>query len=233
MKMKKINYLLFAVLLLLAACKKKDDTPNPYGGNNGRVAFLLIGDYGVGDVTIYLDGTSLGKITHYSTVGSSECDNDLDVHTLKEAGTYNWEARAANGDSWNGTITIAKGICSAVEVTIPGRPIPEGYTKQGMITIKGTSPNVCFKNGNGTTLETVFIKMNDLLLNGAFSTVLYGNTPVCGVPSQGFVQGYNYISISSGTTVATNVSVTDAFSTQTFTINSNSGAGGAYVIKVE
>lgn len=229
----KVHYLVFALLVILASCKKKDETPNPYGGNNGRVAFLLNGNYGVGDVTVYLDGTSLGKITHYSAVGSSECDKDLNIHAIREAGSYAWEASAANGDSWSGTVTIAKGICSAVEIVIPGRPIPEGYTKQGMITIKGTSPNVCFKNGNGTTLETVFIKMNDLLLNGAFSTVLYGNTPVCGVPSQNFVQGYNYISISSSNSVATNVSVTDAFSTQTFTINSSSSGGGAYIIKVE
>lgn len=230
--MKKAYYLVFALFIVLASCKKKDETPNPYGGNNGRVAFLLNGNYGVGDVTVYLDGTSLGKITHYSVVGSSECDNDLDVHTIKEAGSYAWEARAANGDSWSGTVTIAKGICSAVEIVIPGRPIPDGYIKQGMITVKGVSPNVCLKNGNGTNFETVFVKMNDLLFNGS-SYTLISNTPTCGVPSQNFVQGYNYISISSSNSVATNVSVTDAFSTQTFTINSSSSAGGAYVIKIE
>lgn len=82
---------------------------SPYGYGNGRIT-IWTNCGSDGEIKIYLDGTYIGKLTHYFTAGPPYCGESGTLSVNKPAGTYKIEAKG-NKNVWSGTITITKGRC--------------------------------------------------------------------------------------------------------------------------
>ena len=100
------------VAFLLSACAK--DSTNPYGANNGQYMFWVRSNLGIGHIDMALDNQPVGTITHYYDNGV-DCGK-ADVNVTKPAGTYSWSAKAQNGTTWGGTVTVEEGKCNQQEL---------------------------------------------------------------------------------------------------------------------
>jgi serine/threonine protein kinase len=98
----------------------EDNCPEEYGPSynsgcpQGQGLFWFDNTHGSkwgGDVSIYVDGQYVGKITNwYST--APECGASGCVTIDRYPGTYSWRAESENGNYWDGTVTIQNNDCT-------------------------------------------------------------------------------------------------------------------------
>src|ERR1043165_2485669 len=104
---------LAGLVLTAVSCKKEEKEPevtNPYGEGNGQYTFYTLTDLGHGNIDVYVSGQAVGKISHYHSSGVS-CGGG-DVNVTRSAGSYDWNAVAQDGATWNGSIDISEGTCA-------------------------------------------------------------------------------------------------------------------------
>lgn len=106
-------------MAFVVCCKK--DTVNPFGGEKGQITFYTGSDLGVGNITVYIEGSEVGTMSHYFT-GGPDCGSG-DVNVVKDAGTYNWNATSQGGATWSGNISFLKGECRTMELTLGGNTL--------------------------------------------------------------------------------------------------------------
>lgn len=72
--------------------------------------WLATADYG--EVTVYVNGSNVGTVTHYSTTGlSPDCGATGNVTIERPEGTYNCTATSTSGATWSFSIYITNGVC--------------------------------------------------------------------------------------------------------------------------
>ncbi len=109
-----ITLMTFTIFFL--GCRKTTTTPtqsvhvNPYGGTNGMQSFYVESDLGHGPISVYVDGTFQGTITHYNSSGIT-CGSG-DVNVTLSAGTHSYSA-TATGYSWSNTFTVTQEVCAS------------------------------------------------------------------------------------------------------------------------
>jgi hypothetical protein len=107
-------------IILFLSCRKTSTTPtqtthvNPYGGTNGKESFYIESDLGHGNISVYVDGTYQGTISHYHSSGIT-CGS-ADVNVTLTAGAHSFSA-TATGYSWSNTFTVAQEVCSSIKLT--------------------------------------------------------------------------------------------------------------------
>lgn len=122
---------------LLVCCKK--DTTNPFGGEKGQVTFYTESDLGVGNITVTVDGSEVGTMSHFFS-GGVDCGSG-DVNVVKDAGTYNWSATSQSGGSWTGgTVTFIKGKCQTLPLTT-GSNVLAGNPGNPRFNLQFTNPD--------------------------------------------------------------------------------------------
>jgi len=120
MKKSHLSLILIAITIstLETSCKKSEEETNPFGTGNGSYSFWNKSDFGVGNIDVYVDGQTVGTMSHYFPDGV-DCGKS-DVNFVKKAGTYSWNAASPSGATWKGSITIEEKKCSMMELTYSG-----------------------------------------------------------------------------------------------------------------
>lgn len=112
--------LLITCTILFLSCRKTTTTPtqpahvNPYGGTNGMESFYVESDLGHGPISVYVDGTFKGTITHYHSSGIT-CGS-ADVNVTLSAGAHSYSA-TATGFSWSNSFTVSQEACASRKLT--------------------------------------------------------------------------------------------------------------------
>jgi hypothetical protein len=239
--MKKAFAFLFLITFFLAqnSCRREDmnptpdPAPNPYGTGNGQFSFWIKSDLQTGNISIYVEGESVGTISHYHA-GGITCGSG-DVNFIKPAGSYNWNATAVNGATWSGTLNIGDGTCNKMELTLSGggNPLPSSYYKQGTITVRSTNLEICVRDFSLVDGDKI-----DVVING---TTYLSNYQVTGTNycfNVTLPSGNNWIGIiakseGSSPPCTPGISVNDGITKQVFEIQSKVGSTqGAYIINV-
>lgn len=69
----------------------------------------------VGDISVKVDGTSVGKITQYYTGGAPVCAGAGCVFPILKVGSHTVEATDGI-NSWNSTVTVNKNVCFLLQL---------------------------------------------------------------------------------------------------------------------
>jgi hypothetical protein len=216
------------VCLILFSCTKPE--VNPYGPGKGRVSIWTQIGY-MGDISVTIDGEVKYIIENWDEDGPS-CDDPGAANFNLSPGRYSYEARTADGTTWQGEIESVEGRCTQLELSI-GSPTSAGFTSQGEVILKSRSVRIALWDHatiDGDRLRFVFngrtINPN-LTING--SKVFY---TFSGIPNGSWI-GIIALSEGSISPCTPAVEVDDGFSKQTFFINSYvSGVSGSYSFKI-
>lgn len=84
----------------------------------GEGVFWTDADYGVGFISVYVEGSYAGQITGYYSSTIPDCGATGCVTITREPGTYNFTAEAGDGTNWNHYITIYKNDCSTMRLYV-------------------------------------------------------------------------------------------------------------------
>ena len=90
---------------------------DPPRDTNGSVVFWSGTDHGGGPISVYLDGTFIGRITHTLSRAPSDCETSdgARVTATRAPGTYSFRAEDS-GHRWTGAVTITSGGCLRYEL---------------------------------------------------------------------------------------------------------------------
>ncbi len=83
----------------------------------GEAIFWTDWDYGVGNISVYVEGSYVGQITGYWEE-EPDCGADYSVTITREPGTYDFTAEAEDGTSWDHFVNIDKNECSTMRLYV-------------------------------------------------------------------------------------------------------------------
>ena len=116
-----LTKLFFGTLVLatvaLSGCNKDEDPPDNDNYDGYITFFTKTTGNGCGDITLSLNGTSIGPLTGTTaTDPSCQADNDPGIITVGvSVGSHNYAASDGCNNIWTGTIIINKGECKTKE----------------------------------------------------------------------------------------------------------------------
>ncbi len=84
----------------------------------GEGIFWTDWDYGVGNISVYVEGSYQGQITGYYSSSTPDCGASSCVTITREPGTYSFYAEADDGTYWSHYITIYKNDCSTMRLYV-------------------------------------------------------------------------------------------------------------------
>lgn len=111
-------------------------TTQGQGVNTGKVTFWVSGDYGVGQIKIYIGGIHRFNIVTFHTVAPT-CGS-VNTVTLSP-GTYSFEAISDSGTKWTGNVIITAGGCNLMLLQKPATGNSSGNTSGGNTGTPGTT----------------------------------------------------------------------------------------------
>ncbi len=225
------------MVLLLCSCKPTETKPiNPYGEGKGKITFYTTQDCNVGNLTISVDGQTIGTLKNYHAVGAS-CDDKLAVSLTTQAGTYSVNVKSAIGTSATGTFVVMDGKCNTMEITcaqLQGQTVPSNYDNQGTVTIRSRNIQVSVWDG-GKLIDGDIITMT---LNG--QTVVQNlkldiNKRVYNFNDIAVRSWLGITAISEGSSppCTPDIEIYDGFTRQRFVIRSSITKPGAFALKVQ
>jgi len=89
---------------------------NGGGSSFGKAIFWVSKDYGIGQISVYVNGIYKGKITGYYSSGVPNCGVARCVNVKLPAGVYSYKARSQTGVTWSGSIRITSGRCFKIQL---------------------------------------------------------------------------------------------------------------------
>ncbi|MBI9037774.1 MAG: hypothetical protein JEY97_06535 [Bacteroidales bacterium] len=95
-----------------------DDGSCTYNDPKGEGVFWVDTDYGIGTISVYVEGTFEGKITSFYSTGTPDCGASGCVTIERDPGSYSFYAESQLGIYWNGSITISSGGCKRMRLYI-------------------------------------------------------------------------------------------------------------------
>ena len=106
------------------------------GASTGKVTFWVSGDYGVGQIKIYIGGIHRFNIVTFHTTAPT-CGS---VNTITlSPGTYSFEAISDSGTKWTGNVIITAGGCNLMLLQKPATGNSSGTTSGGNTGTSGTT----------------------------------------------------------------------------------------------
>ena len=100
-------------VIFATSCTKDNESTSLYGNGKGMITFWCKSDLGVGNITVTLDGQTIGTISHFNSSGP-QCGKE-DVNFAASVGTHTFLC-SAGSSRWSGTITIKEGECFSQEL---------------------------------------------------------------------------------------------------------------------
>ena len=90
----------------------------------GEAIFWTDWDYGVGNISVYVEGTYVGQITSYYSSSTPDCGASGCVTITREPGYYSFTA-SATGASWDWGVTIYANDCSTMRLYVSKDGVPK------------------------------------------------------------------------------------------------------------
>jgi hypothetical protein len=120
------------------------------GSQTGQVLFWTRSDLGVGNESVYVNGSYAGQITGFYSGGAPSCGATRCVTVTLAPGTYSWNATASGGTTWSGSVTITAGGCFKEELSLTSGGTTTGGSTSGGSTTGGTTTGGSTSGGSTT-----------------------------------------------------------------------------------
>jgi hypothetical protein len=197
-----INLMMFMLVLLtgFGACDKPEETL-PLG----KVSVYKLSDIGVGDITVFIDGSNKGKIYDWQySAGIPECGSSSTfVLDFGSEDSYQFLAIAEDGSEWQKVVTIKEDDgCEPIALMLGNRSkVPTPNSGKGELVFWESSSTGC----SGTTVVTINGTTNNI-------TNFSSSAPSCGSSGNATFSldpgTYSYTATCSGDTKSGTVIVT-------------------------